>query len=89
MAFCGPLQVGEDEPWDAQTGQFHPQSQTWLDSGFALMSVNDGGSSTFGRDFQQKINGSPGHWELEDIVAARNRLHENGIANSEHVLLMG
>ena len=44
----------------------------WAENGFAWLSVNFRGSTTFGRDFLRKIWGDAGHWELEDMVAARD-----------------
>ena len=44
----------------------------WAEQGFAWLSVNYRGSTTFGRDFLQKVWGDAGHWELEDMVAARD-----------------
>jgi acetyl esterase/lipase len=68
---------------------FHPRAQTWLDAGFAYLSINYRGSTTFGRDFERIIWGHPGHWEVEDMVAARTWLVEQGIARANHVFLTG
>jgi dienelactone hydrolase len=72
-----------------QRERFAPASQAWLDAGFAFLSVNFRGSSTFGRAFERKVWGDLGHWELEDVVAARTFLIEEGIANASQVLLTG
>ncbi len=68
---------------------FNPSSQTWLDHGLAYLSINFRGSKTFGREFQEKIWGNIGYWELEDMVAARNWLVEQGIARPDAILLYG
>jgi len=68
---------------------FSPSAQAWLDHGFAYLTVNYRGSTTFGRDFQQKIWGQPGHWEIEDMVAARSWLVEQKIAKADSILLTG
>ena len=47
-----------------------------LVAGFAFLSVNFRGSSTFGRAFERKVWSDLGHWELEDVVAARTFLIE-------------
>jgi dipeptidyl aminopeptidase/acylaminoacyl peptidase len=72
-----------------QRERFVPASQAWLDAGFAFLSVNFRGSSTFGRAFERKVWGDLGHWELEDVVAARRFLIEEGIANASQVFLLG
>lgn len=76
-------------PGLVQSNMFHPNSQSWLDHGFAFASINYRGSTTFGRDFQQKVIGDLGNWEVEDMVAARNWLVEEGIAIPEAIFLTG
>ncbi len=44
---------------------------------------------SFGRDFEEKIRGNIGHWELEDMVAGRRWLVEQGIAEPGRVFLTG
>ena len=76
-------------PSGAVSNAFDASSQAWLDHGFAYLTVNYRGSTGFGRAFQEKINGDVGHWELEDMLAARRWLIEQGIANPHQVLLEG
>lgn len=68
---------------------FSPTSQAWLDHGFAFLTVNYRGSTGFGRAFREQIDGDVGHWELEDMLAARSWLVEQGIARPDAVLLEG
>lgn len=68
---------------------FSPDAQAWLDHGFAYLAVNYRGSRTFGREFEEKIWGHPGHWEIEDLVAARAWLVQQTIAKADAVLLTG
>jgi dipeptidyl aminopeptidase/acylaminoacyl peptidase len=68
---------------------FNPIAQSWLDHGFAFVTINYRGSTTFGRAFQEKILGDLGHWEVEDMVAARNWLVEEGLALKDKILLTG
>ncbi len=68
---------------------FLPRSQMWLDHGFAYLSINYRGSTTFGRAFEEQIWGHPGDWELEDLVAARTWLVAQGIARPDRILLTG
>jgi dienelactone hydrolase len=76
-------------PTAVQTEQFLPRAQAWLDAGYAYCTINYRGSLTFGRDFERQIWGDLGHWEVEDMVAARAWLVAQGIARSEQVLLTG
>ncbi len=75
-------------PHDVVTESFGMGS-LWAENGFAWLTVNFRGSTTFGRDFMGKIWGDAGHWELEDMVAARNFLVEQQIAISDKILVTG
>jgi dipeptidyl aminopeptidase/acylaminoacyl peptidase len=76
-------------PFTVQTNSFLPTSQAWLEHGFAFLSINYRGSTTFGREFQDKILGNPGQWEIDDIVAACDWLVRQGIAKPKQILLIG
>lgn len=71
------------------TSGFWPSGQMWLDHGFAYMTVNYRGSTSFGKAFQEQIWGDVGHWEVEDMVGARNWLVKQGIAHPEQIFLTG
>lgn len=76
-------------PQAVQCNNFSPNAQAWLDHGFAYLTINYRGSSTFGREFEQKIWGQPGHWEIEDLVASRHWLVKQDIAKADSILLTG
>jgi dipeptidyl aminopeptidase/acylaminoacyl peptidase len=76
-------------PTWARFGVFLPSGQVWLDHGFAYASVNYRGSTSFGKEFEKKINGDLGHWEVEDMVAARAWLVANKVARPDQVFLTG
>ncbi|MDP8905186.1 MAG: prolyl oligopeptidase family serine peptidase [Chloroflexota bacterium] len=68
---------------------FAPRAQAWLDHGFAFLTINYRGSTTFGRAFKEAIWGRPGELEVRDIVAARAWLVEHGIARPDEVFVTG
>lgn len=76
-------------PESVMTERHMPDSQGWMDHGFAFLSINYRGSITFGREFQEKIWGDVGHWEIEDLAAARNWLLNEGISRPDAILLTG
>ena len=76
-------------PTYAQREGFHPAGEAWVDHGFAWLSVNYRGSTTFGKAFERAIWGHLGMVEVEDLVAARNWLVEQNIAEPDAVLLTG
>jgi dipeptidyl aminopeptidase/acylaminoacyl peptidase len=71
------------------TEGFSAEAQAWLDHGFAFMSVNYHGSTTFGRDFQQSIQGALGTVEVDDMAAARAWAVGEGVARPDQVLVSG
>ncbi len=77
----GPTSVAND--------LFSASSQMWLDHGFAFLTINYRGSTTFGREFEEQIRGDLGHWEVEDMVAARDWLVEQGIAQPNRIVPQG
>jgi pimeloyl-ACP methyl ester carboxylesterase len=76
-------------PKDVTCSEYSPESQAWIDNGFAFFSINYRGSFTFGREFEEKIYGDIGFWELEDMVAARNWLIQAGLSRPDMILLTG
>lgn len=76
-------------PTSVMTETFNPEAQCWLDHGFAFMSVNYRGSTTFGKAFEKAIWGNLGDVEVDDMAAAREWAVENGIAMADSILLTG
>jgi dipeptidyl aminopeptidase/acylaminoacyl peptidase len=76
-------------PEAVTTELFAPGLQSWMDHGFAFLTINYRGSTTFGREFQQKIWGNPGQWEVEDMVAARDWLVKEGISHPDQIIVTG
>lgn len=68
---------------------YDPWAQAWLDHGFVFLTINYRGSTGFGRAFREQIDGDVGHWELEDMVAARAWLVGQGLARADQILLEG
>jgi dipeptidyl aminopeptidase/acylaminoacyl peptidase len=76
-------------PEAVATDAFSPRAQAWLDHGFAYLSLNYRGSTTFGRTFKEAIWGRVGELEVRDVVAARRFLVEQGVADPALVFLTG
>lgn len=76
-------------PTAVQMESFSPNCQAWLDAGFAYCTINYRGSVTFGSEFEHAIWGDLGHWEVDDIVAARSWLIGQGITRPDAVFLTG
>ena len=65
-------------PTAATFPNFHAQAQAFIDAGYAFLSLNYRGSTTFGREFEHAIWGRLGELEIEDMAAARTWLIDNG-----------
>jgi dipeptidyl aminopeptidase/acylaminoacyl peptidase len=76
-------------PTSVQKTTFAPRLLAWLDHGFAVMSVNYHGSTTFGKSFEKSIWGNLGDLEIGDMAAAYQWLVDNKIARPDEVLLTG
>lgn len=76
-------------PEMVELDEFNPRTQAFIDHGFAYLTLNFRGSITFGRDFKEAIWGRLGELELQDMVAARAWLVEQGIARPDAVFLHG
>ncbi len=66
-----------------------PRYQALVDHGFPVLHVNYRGSITFGRAFERCIIGDLGNREVDDVVAAREWLVREGIADPAQVFLTG
>lgn len=69
--------------------EYMPEAQALLENGFGYCVVNYRGSIGFGKKFERKIYGNPGHWEVEDVVAARNWLVKKCYADPDRIILSG
>ncbi len=76
-------------PTTVQSNAYHADAQAWVDHGFAWMSVNYRGSTTFGVEHMQAIMGFPGHREVDDLAAAATWALENGITTEGKIIVQG
>ena len=76
-------------PTAAMFDQWSPMAQAWLDHGYAFLSVNYRGSTTFGHEFEASIRGDLGRRECDDISAGRDWLVAQGIARPDQVFVTG
>ena len=76
-------------PASAMFEYYYPESQAWLDHGFAFLSINYHGATTFGKDFEKSIMGQWGKLEVQDMASGYHWLVVNGIAKPEAVFVVG
>ncbi len=63
--------------------------QAWADSGFAVLSVNYRGSTTFGDAYREALTGDIGGVDVADMVAGRRWLVDSGTAVPDLVIING
>lgn len=66
-----------------------PVVQAWVDHGFAVALVNYRGSTGYGREWRDALEGNPGLTEIEDVRAVRDHLVAAGVADPARVALGG
>jgi dipeptidyl aminopeptidase/acylaminoacyl peptidase len=92
------LPAGEPPPLIVQahggpTGQagagFSLSTQFWTSRGFALVDVDYGGSSGYGRAYRQALNGQWGVVDVQDVIAAAEHLVKTGRADPKRIAIHG
>jgi dipeptidyl aminopeptidase/acylaminoacyl peptidase len=63
--------------------------QYWTSRGFALVDVNYGGSTTYGRAYRERLRGQWGVVDVEDAIAAVDFLVAQGRVDGERVAIRG
>jgi dipeptidyl aminopeptidase/acylaminoacyl peptidase len=64
-------------------------TQYWTSRGFALLDVNHGGSSGFGRAYRERLNGNWGVVDVGDVVAAVKYLIDQGRIDGKRAAIRG
>jgi len=63
--------------------------QFWTSRGFAVVDVNYGGSTGYGRDYRRLLNGNWGIVDVEDSVNAARYLVDRGDVDGEQLAIRG
>ncbi len=68
---------------------FSSIGQAWADHGYAFLTVNYRGSTTFGDAYREALTGHVGEVDVADLVAAHRWLVDSGTARPELIFLNG
>jgi len=65
------------------------RTQSWTSRGFAVLDVNYGGSSGYGRAYRQRLNGQWGIVDVDDCVNGARFLVERGDVDGKRLTITG
>ena len=70
-------------------GRLDLAKQYWTSRGFALVDVNYGGSTGYGRPYRELLQGSWGIVDVDDCIAAAMYLADQGLADRDRLCIRG
>lgn len=83
------LVLSHGGPTGATAPIYDPQIQFWTTRGFAVIDVNYGGSTGYGRAYRQRLNGQWGIVDVRDAVNAATYLVNAGKADPARLITRG
>ena len=85
-----PLMVASHGgPTGATNAAFKLMFQYWTSRGFAIVDVNYGGSSGYGRAYRERLTGQWGVVDVDDAINAARFLIDRGDVDADRVLIRG
>ncbi len=76
-------------PTSAVSAEFDLAMQYWTSRGFAVVDVNYGGSTGYGRAYRERLNGNWGVVDTMDCINAARYLADQGEVDGERLLIRG
>ena len=76
-------------PTSQSTAAFDLHKQFFTSRGFAVVDVNYGGSTGYGRDYRRRLNGNWGIVDTMDCINAARHLAELGEVDGDRLLIRG
>jgi dipeptidyl aminopeptidase/acylaminoacyl peptidase len=76
-------------PTSARNGDLNLAYQYWTSRGFALLDVNYGGSTGYGRAYRERLNDNWGVVDVDDCVNGARYLVECGLVDGERLIIRG
>ncbi len=76
-------------PTGATSAALEPEIQFWTSRGFAVLDVNYGGSTGYGRAYRQRLNGTWGIVDVDDCVNGARSLVGRGLVDPARMAIRG
>jgi dipeptidyl aminopeptidase/acylaminoacyl peptidase len=83
------LVMSHGGPTSAVNNTLNPRHQYWTSRGFAVLDVNYGGSSGYGRAYRQRLAGRWGIVDVDDCVNGARYLAARGLADPQRLAIRG
>ena len=83
------LVISHGGPTSATSTALDLEIQYWTSRGIAVLDVNYGGSSGYGRAYRQRLNGRWGLVDVDDCVNGARYLVEQGYADGNRLVIRG
>jgi dipeptidyl aminopeptidase/acylaminoacyl peptidase len=81
--------ISHGGPTAAASATLNLNIQYWTTRGFAVVDVNYGGSSGFGREYRERLNGQWGIVDVNDVISAARYLALRGKADLARLAIRG
>ena len=81
--------IGHGGPTTATRNTRDLRVQYWTSRGFAVADVNYGGSSGYGREYRQRLNGTWGIVDVADVIHAARFLASKDQADPQRLIVRG
>ena len=83
------IAISHGGPTSAAHPTFDPGIQFWTSRGFAVVDVNYGGSTGYGRAYRERLNGRWGIVDVHDVINAARFLARSGRADEQRLIIRG
>jgi dipeptidyl aminopeptidase/acylaminoacyl peptidase len=81
--------ISHGGPTSQTQARFDPAIAFWTSRGFAVVDVNYGGSSGYGRAYRERLNGQWGIVDTADCIAAARYLADRGEVDGRRLAIRG
>jgi dipeptidyl aminopeptidase/acylaminoacyl peptidase len=76
-------------PTSQSLSTYNLEIQFWTSRGFAILDVNYGGSTGYGRAYRDRLNGRWGVVDVDDCVSGALALADRGLADRDRLIIRG
>ena len=83
------LVISHGGPTSAAQTTLNLGTQYWTSRGFAVLDVNYGGSTGYGRSYRQRLNGQWGIVDVQDCLNGAKHLVRQGLADGDRLAIRG